>query len=81
MRLHIITNSWYTGTFNVDFLPFGAEREGDGGVKTGIASLLDKRQPGGSRPGEVDDGEDAQCVSSNPHKAFWGMDRVNSLCV
>jgi len=65
----------------MDFLPRWG-KEGGRGCKHSchVASLLDKRQPGGSRPGEVGDGEDAPCVSSCPLKAFWWLGRVNPLC-
>lgn len=54
------------GTFNADFLPWWRKgEEGGRGRKHShhVASQLDKRQPIGSRPGEVDEGEDAVCVS------------------
>lgn len=47
---------------------------GWGGVKTQIVCALpDKRHPSRSSPGEVDDGEDAQCVSLNPLETSWGV--------
>lgn len=74
-------NAGKSGTFNEDFPPWW----GMGGGwrhkhSRHVVSLLDKRQPGGSRRGEVDDGEDAECVSSKPLKAFWWCEWVNSLC-
>lgn len=55
---------------------------GVGGVKTPVVCALpDKRHPSRSSPGEVDDGEDAQCVSLNPLKASWGGWGGLALCV
>lgn len=45
-----------------------------------MAFLPDKRRLRGSWLGEVDEGEDAECVSSNPLKAFCLLGWVNSLC-
>ncbi len=75
------SNVGKSAPFNADFLCWWGE---EGGWRRKhschVASVPDKRQPGGSRPGEVEDGEDAQCVSWNPLKAFWWLVGVNSLC-
>lgn len=69
-------NAGKSGTFNTDFpLWLGG---GEHKHSCHVASLLDKRQPGGSRPGEVDDGEDAGCVSTDSLKAFWWW--IHFLC-
>lgn len=45
-----------------------------------VAFLPDKRRLRESWLGEVDEGEDAECVSPNPLKAFCLLGWVNSLC-
>lgn len=59
------------------------EREGVGGVKDSrVVWLLRLTKGNLVGPGLVRwmMGEDAQCVSSNPLKAFWWLEWVNSLC-
>lgn len=55
-----------SGPFNRDFLPWWGQRGGLY-IHTPVMWLhcFDNRQPGGSRPAEVDEGEDAACVSQS----------------